>query len=204
MGTLLLVRHGESEWNLAGRVQGQSPAAGGLTERGRAQAARTAARLAREHPDAGAVFTSDLPRARETAEIIAGTLGLPLAEDPLLREQYLGELEGRAFDEPEDGGTVRDLIERLWRRPDERPPGGESITGLYLRVHGVLADYVVRRPGKLILIAHGGPVRVATTAADPLCGEPVPRSEVGNASITQVAPERLIVLRDTLCPAAKG
>ncbi|AIJ22146.1 conserved protein, phosphoglycerate mutase family protein [Amycolatopsis methanolica 239] len=69
-----LVRHGQSAWNVAGRVQGQSPRAGSLTAAGRAQAAALDV--------AGTVLvSSDLPRARETAEIIAARLGLPVLVD---------------------------------------------------------------------------------------------------------------------------
>jgi probable phosphoglycerate mutase len=185
MTVLHLVRHGESEWNLAGRVQGQSPAAGPLTARGREQAARTASLLAERHPAAGAIFSSDLPRARETAEVIAGVLGMPVHIDPRLREQNLGCLQGRRLADPEGGGTVQDVIDRLWLEPWRRPEGGESITDLYERVHTALTRYAGEHAGReVILVAHGGPVRVATTAADPRLREPVPRVAVGNATVT--------------------
>jgi probable phosphoglycerate mutase len=185
MAVLHLVRHGESEWNLAGRPQGQSPEAGALTARGREQAARTAGLLAGRHPRADAIFSSDLPRARETADVIAGVLGLPVQEDPWLREQNLGCLEGRRLADPLDGRTVEEVIDRLWNEPWRRPEGGESITDLYERVHTALTRYAGEHAGReLILVAHGGPVRVATTAADPRLREPVPRVAVGNATVT--------------------
>lgn len=184
MAVLHLVRHGESEWNLAGRVQGQSPEAGALTPRGLDQAARTASLLAERHPHAAAIFSSDLPRARQTADVIAGVLGLPVHEDPQLREQNLGALEGRRFADPLDGGTVQDVIDQLWREPWQRPAGGESITGMYERVHMALTRYGEHCGRELILVAHGGPVRVAVTTADPRLREPVPRVAVGNATVT--------------------
>ncbi|GAB2966552.1 histidine phosphatase family protein [Amycolatopsis acidiphila] len=185
MAVLHLVRHGESEWNLAGRVQGQSPEAGALTARGLDQAARTAALLAERHPDAAAIFSSDLPRARQTADVIAGVLGLPVHTDPRLREQDLGSLEGLRFADPLDGGIVQDAIDRLWREPWRRPGGGESITDLYERIHATLDRYAGEHEGReLVLVTHGGPVRVATTTADPRLREPVPRVEVGNATVT--------------------
>jgi 2,3-bisphosphoglycerate-dependent phosphoglycerate mutase len=189
MSILHLVRHGESEWNLARRVQGQSIAAGSLTALGHEQAARTAALLAEEHPDADAIFTSDLSRARETAGIIAEVLGLPVRADAELREQNLGYLEGKRFADPLDGATVQDVIDGLWRHPGRRPSGGESITDLYLRIHAALDRYAAEYPGReLILVAHGGPVRVARTTADPRRGEPVPRTAVGNATVTTLRP----------------
>lgn len=176
---LRLVRHGESEWNLAGRVQGQCPEAGPLTARGREQAARTAELLAGCGADA--IISSDLSRARETADIIAATLGLEVLIDPELREQNLGFLEGRAFADPLGNGTVQDVIDGLWWEPRRHPEGGESILDLYQRIHAALARYEGR---DLVLVAHGGPVRVATTTADPRTGESVPRVPVGNATVT--------------------
>jgi probable phosphoglycerate mutase len=188
MAVLHLVRHGESEWNLAGRVQGQSPQAGALTARGLEQAARTAGLLAQRHPGATAIFSSDLPRARQTADVLAEVLDLPVREDPRLREQDLGALEGLRFADPLEDGTVQDVIDRLWCEPWRRPGGGESITDLYERVHTTLDWYASEYAGReLILVAHGGPVRVATTTADPRRREPVPRVEVGNATVTTLA-----------------
>lgn len=185
MAVLHLVRHGESEWNLAGRVQGQSPEAGGLTARGLDQAARTAGVLAGRHPGATAIFSSDLLRARQTADVLAEVLDLPVREDFRLREQNLGALEGARFLDPLGGGSVQDTIDRLWREPWRRPEGGESITDLFGRVRSTL-DWYAREyeEEELILVAHGGPVRVATTSADPRLREPVPRVEVGNATVT--------------------
>jgi probable phosphoglycerate mutase len=184
---LHLVRHGESVWNLAGRVQGQSRQAGSLTADGRVQAERTARLLAERHPRAEAILSSDLSRARDTAEMIASVLGLPVEEDTELREQRLGVLEGRRFAESLDSGTVQDVIDGMWRHPDRRPAGGESITDLYVRVHGALARYAVQHPGReLILVTHGGPVRVATTSSDPRRGAAVPRRPVANAAIVTV------------------
>ncbi|NKQ53592.1 histidine phosphatase family protein [Amycolatopsis sp. K13G38] len=176
---LHLVRHGESEWNVAGRVQGQSARAGSLTATGRAQAARAAALLTGTR--ATAIVTSDLRRARDTAVLLAETLGLPVHEDPSLREQNLGELEGLKFTQ----GTVQGTIDGLWRHPARRPAGGESVLEMYERIHGTLARYAGR---DLILVTHGGPVRVATTTADPRRGEAVPRVAVGNAAVTSLQP----------------
>jgi probable phosphoglycerate mutase len=181
---LHLVRHGQSVWNLAGRVQGQSRQAGSLTAAGRVQAERTARLLAERHPRAEAIMTSDLSRARDTAAIIAGVLGLPVDQDAELREQRLGHLEGRRFAEYLDSGTVQHVIDGMWRHPDRRPPGGESVTDVYLRVHGALARYAARYPGReLILVTHGGPVRVATAPSDPRLGAAVSQRPVANAAI---------------------
>ena len=111
-------------------------------------------------------------------------LGLPIDEDAELREQWLGDLEARRFAEAHGGGTVQDVVDGMWQHPDRRPPGGESVTDVYLRVHGALARYAARHPGReLILVTHGGPVRVATAPSDPRLGAAVSQRPVANAAI---------------------
>jgi probable phosphoglycerate mutase len=183
---LWLVRHGQSTWNVAGRIQGQSPRAGSLTPTGRDQAELAARQLAGLAPAAEAIVASDLARTAETAAIIAGCLGLPLEFDPGLREQDLGVLEGTGSVEADGpmGGTA-DVIGQFWDEPGRRPPGGESVAELYHRVQGTLHRLAAARPGAgLIVVTHGGPVRVATAASLPPPGSPLPRATVGNASIT--------------------
>ena len=90
--TLLVVRHGQSEWNALGLMQGQT-ADIPLTDLGHAQAAAGAAELAALGP--GALISSDLLRARQTAEHCARATGLPITVTPALREQGYGVLEGR-------------------------------------------------------------------------------------------------------------
>ena len=184
--SLWLVRHGQSAWNVAGRIQGQSSRAGSLTAAGRDQAELAARQLARLAPGARAVVASDLARTAETAAIIAGRLGLPLEFDPRLREQDLGRLEGTrsvAGDGP--WGRPGDVIDQFWDDPYRRPPGGETVAELYRRVHGALRGLAGARPGTdLIVVTHGGPVRVATAGRLPPPGLPLPRAAVGNASIS--------------------
>jgi probable phosphoglycerate mutase len=187
-GTLWLVRHGESGWNVARRIQGQSPAAPGLTATGRSQAAEAARELARRAPRADLIVASDLARAAETAEIIAARLGLPVEFDPGLREQSLGALEGRqAF--VAAGADGDDLLNAFWEGPFRTPPGGESVAGMYDRVHRALNRITAAHPGAdLIVVTHGGPVRVAAAAHRPEPGQAFPRTDVGNASITPYRP----------------
>ncbi|HWG11966.1 MAG TPA: histidine phosphatase family protein [Streptosporangiaceae bacterium] len=179
---LWLVRHGQSSWNVAGRIQGQSPRAGSLTPTGRDQAELAARQLAGLAPDAELIVASDLARTAETAAIIAGRLGLPLEFDPGLREQDLGTLEGTGS---AGGDGQTDVIDQFWDEPYRRPPGGESVAELYGRVQGTLLRLAAARPGaELIVVTHGGPVRVATASSLPPPGSPLPRAMVGNASIT--------------------
>ncbi len=189
MTQILLVRHGQSTWNAEGRCQGQSASAGGLSELGRAQALAAAEELAKNLaterlPVADAVLASDLLRARQTGEIIAGVLDLPVRLDSGLREQSVGELEGRLYAEQFGDGTVQQAIDGLWRDPFRRPLGGESIADMYGRVRTTLTRLATANPGRILVVAtHGGVVRTAL-AAEPQPGTPIPNTTVDNASIT--------------------
>jgi broad specificity phosphatase PhoE len=90
MTRLLLVRHGETDWNTTGRFQGQADPP--LNANGRAQAASLAAQLAQTR--IGAIYSSDLQRARDTAEIVARKLGMTVRVDRRLREINQGEWDG--------------------------------------------------------------------------------------------------------------
>ena len=168
---LFLVRHGESEWNLAGRVQGQAVEAGGLTQFGRTQAERAASSLA--GCGALSVVSSDLTRARETAEIIAGRLRLSVSFDAELREQDFGVYQGK---------TVADgsWFDQLWVDPFRRPVGGETVAELYARVHRALRRYA---ESPAIIVAHGGVVRAAMAPQPPAPGRSMDRGAVGNGSV---------------------
>ena len=182
--TLRLVRHGESQWNLAGRVQGQSKLAGTLTAKGRRQAEKAAEQLAGHRRHAEMIVCSNLPRARDTATIIAAILDLPVAEDPDLREMNFGDLEGRRFTDPMGRRTVQDIVENLWLNPRQHRPGGESVADLYARMRRATTRYTGE---ELILVTHGGPVRVATATHDPRNGRPIPRIAVANTAVVTLS-----------------
>jgi 2,3-bisphosphoglycerate-dependent phosphoglycerate mutase len=178
---LRLVRHGESTWNRARRVQGQSPEAGPLTPLGRAQVRTTTEVLAETARGPVLVVSSDLGRARESALIIAAGLGLPMRCDPGLRERGFGDLEGRCLDEVLGGGTVEDAVGRLWTGPRRRARGGESILELHRRVRSTLARLAAEWPGaELVVVTHGGAIRAAAAER---AGE-VRHDAVANASVT--------------------
>ena len=178
---ILLARHGETDDNVPPqRVQGSidSP----LNDRGRAQA-RALADAARQRGIA-AIYTSHLVRARETAAIVAGQLGLEVVADERLAESNRGEWEGRLFEE-----ITRADPERwaAWRRAggDFRFPGGESLTEHAERVAAALAD-VRRGPLPALCICHGGTIRCAFALANPRGLDSFHELDVPNAELLEL------------------
>jgi broad specificity phosphatase PhoE len=160
---LFLARHGQTDDNVEPiRVQGFTDTP--LNDTGRRQAAELAERVA--PMGFVSMWSSDLERARETAEIVGDRIGLSVRLDPRLREANRGEWEGRRFIDIE-----REEPERYaaWRgAPAEfRFPGGESLRDQLDRVVATLSD--VRRSGELpaLVVCHGGSIRVALCARDP-------------------------------------
>jgi len=183
-GRLFIVRHGESGWNRMDLVQGQSPAAAGLTGRGREHAAAAASRLAGS--GATVILTSDLRRARETALPIAAALGVPTRLEPRLRERNLGTAEGRPAADvtPAETGFAGERV----TDPDARPADGESIRELYARVTGLLGELAASDTGgRIVLVTHGGPVRVARAYLAGLDAAEMPWPPVLNGSVLEVA-----------------
>ena len=181
---LVLIRHGVTAWNRARRFQGQIDVP--LDAVGQSQAARTGRRLA-DWP-LGAVYTSDLVRARQTAEPIAARRGLATRVDARLRERHYGSFEGRTHDELE-----RDEADawRRWRARDPDfalPGGGESLRALHARVASVLRELASRHPGQTVVaVTHGGVLDIAYRLATGLPLE-APRShDLLNASLNRVA-----------------
>ena len=140
MTTLLLVRHGETDWNAERRWQGHADVP--LNERGREQARALAERLAGESIDA--IYSSDLSRARDTADIVGARLDVPVAVDPDLREIDVGAVEGLTAEESEafDG----------WQ--------GEPHEAHSQRVLAAINRIAARHPAERILVVtHGGSMR---------------------------------------------
>ena len=95
MTEIIIIRHGETEWNQTGRFQGHSDVP--LSETGRAQAEALGRNLALDHVDV--IYASDLTRALETAAPLAARFGLTVTPDPLLRELNFGAWEGQSFND---------------------------------------------------------------------------------------------------------
>jgi broad specificity phosphatase PhoE len=156
--TLLLVRHGETEWNRTGRWQGHSDTP--LNERGREQARD----LARQLDGVNALYSSDLARARQTAEIVAAALDVDVRLDRRLRERRFGAWEGLTAVEIE-----RDFAEahRRWEAGEGfGADDAEPFDAFAARVTSFLDDVLRRHPGETVLvIGHGGSIRVIHAAA---------------------------------------
>ena len=189
-----LVRHGESTWNTAGLCQGHNDEAE-LTERGLRQAAEGAAQFG--YRPVRAIYASDLRRAQQTAAAFSVVLGLPVHTDPRLRERCLGVLEGTAHEtiSPADLGHGDG---RLFD-PDARPASGESVRELYARVATFCDDLttgtvsgrntlpgLTEREGDVLVIAHGGSVRVLEAYAHGISVDQMTWRTVGNATIVRI------------------
>ena len=189
--TILLVRHGETDWNAEGRIQGQTNSP--LNERGREQARALADQLAGEQ--IAAVYASDLDRARETAEILAARLDLPVVVDPALRERNFGSWEGRTVAELEEqwpGAWAR------WRDGNEAEGDVEDHVALAERIRGAVSRLGATHPGeRILLVGHGGAIRVLLMDAE---GLPYPDARrefrrIANCDMSRIAVENGTIRR---------
>ena len=148
---LCLVRHGQTDWNLEGRYQGQSDVP--LNDNGRAQARSLIEKL--KGKNFSAIYTSDLAHARETAEPISKALDIPLRIEPRLREINQGEWEGQLVDD------LKARYSELWAQravdpANVRPPGGETVGEVAERVYAAIDDIARQFPtGNVLVISHG-------------------------------------------------
>ena len=147
MARILLVRHGQSEWNADGRWQGQADPP--LSELGAEQAVAAARALGM----VDAIYASDLVRAHHTAELVAGQLGADVAVEPRLRERSAGEWEGRTRAEIDEGWPG-------YLETGRRPAGYEPDDSVLERVLAALAAIAAMHDGDVLVITHGGVVRV--------------------------------------------
>ena len=187
---LVMLRHGQTEFNAGSRMQGQMDT--DLTDLGRAQALAAAEVLAKRQPLL--IVSSDLRRAYDTAETLAQCCSLPVRVDPRLRETHLGDWQGLTHHQVDAGSPGA----RLAWRDDARwaPHGGESRVDVADRSTPLVAELVAgerlwgaddaERP--VVLVAHGGLIAALTAA---LLGLPVDNWPVlggmGNASWVQLS-----------------
>ncbi len=155
--TLYLVRHGETKWNVEGRVQGHQHAP--FSDRGWDQTRRIAHRLANTKFEA--VYSSDLQRAYEAAELVAASHQLQAKKFAALRERSFGVLEGKTLDEAaktQGSWLIGWQADRLLKSP----PDGESQPEMCERVMEALRKIIIAHPGKSVaVVTHGGPIKSA-------------------------------------------
>jgi broad specificity phosphatase PhoE len=191
---LLLARHAESAWNAERRFQGRTDV--GLSDMGREQAAALARALAGGR--VGAIYSSPLVRARETAEIVARERGLTVTLVDELRELSLGAWEGRTVDDVL--ATEADAY-RLWReRPyDCPPPDGEHIEDVARRVLPVMELIVSSHADgqEALVVSHGGVISIFLCHLLGLSPNALWQLAIGNASLSVVDPPRVLTLHDT-------
>ncbi len=198
---LVLLRHGESEGNRDRRFGGHGPAR--LTERGQRQADAAARAIWSTWPP-GVIYSSDLPRALETAAPLATLSGLTLHSSPALRERSVGELTGRSFEEVQ--AERPEVWEALLKRdPDWCPPGGESHRMCTERIERFLSELFVHQPtGRVVLVSHGVAIDLMLRYFLGVSASSLERFlfHVDNASISRVVRHpgglhRIVVINDT-------
>jgi len=175
---LVVVRHGETEWNLASRIQGHTDSP--LSPAGQAQAAAIAQRLAGERFDR--LVSSDLGRAWRTAQAIAARTGNAVVADARLRERNYGVAEGLTYGEvgvhyPEVFSRVRDTD------PDYVVPGGESRRQLFHRVRDAF-EALAREAddARIAVVCHGGVLAALYRHVNAIPVEAVHAIPIPNAS----------------------
>jgi broad specificity phosphatase PhoE len=154
MTNLVLIRHGETEWNVTGRYQGQANPP--LNENGRNQAHKLADKLAAIGLDL--LISSPLQRAAQTATIIASQIGVPCVFDDRLVEIHQGDWQTRLRSEIES--LYPDLFHRWMTTPWEvTPPGGENLEQVQVRVTASVEDILCQYPQQIVgIVTHRVPI----------------------------------------------
>ena len=158
MTELWLVRHGQTDWNVSGRFQGQTDIPLNLT--GLAQARALASLLAAQSNGQrnlvfSAIYSSDLSRAYQTAQFLAEALGLPVQKHPGLREVGLGEWEGQTRDFVH-ARYPEVVLARKTHVLDVPPPGGETNRQAARRAAAVADEIAQAYPaGRVVVVSHG-------------------------------------------------
>ena len=176
---LCLIRHGETDWNAQLRIQGSRDMP--LNDNGLVQAEALGRALSGQHFDA--VFSSDLQRARQTAQPLVAARSLPLQLDSRLRERNFGCCEGMTIDEIE-AQSPQLAAALAARNPDFAPPEGESLQQFSGRVEACIAALAQRCAGQCIaVVAHGGVLEMVYRRVNGIALQPPRNFPLPNASI---------------------
>ena len=188
VSTFYLIRHGEAEINVRPDLWEMTDCR--LTERGRAQVESLAQRL-RSAP-CGVIYASTMRRARQTADILASVLHVPLIGAPWLREMNWGDLDHASL--AEIRSTAPGLIDAGKHSWDQAFPHGESVRGFYDRVATGIALLLKdpSLPAHVALVGHGGSIEVALTCLLELPSLATDRFVIDNASLSVVIQRRIV------------
>jgi probable phosphoglycerate mutase len=186
--TLLLIRHGETNWNVEKRWQGQANIP--LNEQGKKQAKLTAHKLLDEHPDLAGIYSSDLSRALDTALESAKLFKLPVSTSPALREFKAGAGEGLLHQEVLDRFGGWDVLMQKYPNKRERwkhsqVPGQETTYEISERLKAALYEIAIKHPDqKVAIFTHGGCIKALIADLEDL--ENIDHVPTPNCSIYQI------------------
>ena len=202
-GTLVLVRHGQSEWNLKNLFTGWRDV--DLTEQGHAEAKAAGDKLKGRGLVFDIAFTSVLQRAQKTCQHILDAVGQPdlrTVKDMALNERDYGDLSGLNKDDAR-AKWGEDQV-HIWRRSyDIEPPGGESLKDTGARVWPYYIHIIqphVLRGGTVLVAAHGNSLRALIMALDGLSGEEIVKLELGTGVpiVYRLNPDSTVASKDVL------
>ncbi|MDE2127382.1 MAG: histidine phosphatase family protein [Armatimonadetes bacterium] len=196
---VLIVRHGETAWNLEGRIQGQTDVC--LSPAGVVQAGLLADRIARDFAPVSAIYSSDLRRASQTAAAISLRCGAGVVTDPRLREYALGRWEGLTANDIAANGEA-ELYRSFRADPAHvRPPGSEEVLAAHHRMAAAWDAIAEPPPGAVsVVVGHGGSLALLLSRLLGADIESAFHLELSNASLsvvrwnTEPAPRRLRVV----------
>lgn len=186
MTIFYVVRHGETEWNKAGRIQGQQNSP--LNQEGITQAQAAARALRRlPEPSLTRLVTSDLGRTLQTAAPIAHALALETLQDSRLRERGFGVFEG--LERAQMQAQYPEEFDRWQSRdPHYRVPGGESLEDMRVRLSASFHEMARRWPREnVVVVTHGGVLDVLYRIANGITSEAPRDWTLANASLNVIA-----------------
>jgi 2,3-bisphosphoglycerate-dependent phosphoglycerate mutase len=202
---LVLVRHGQSEWNLKNLFTGWKDP--GLTEKGVEEARAAGRRLKAKGLGFDRAFTSELLRAEDTMKLILSELGapgVPTVRSVALNERDYGELSGLNKDDAREKWGEKQV--HLWRRSyDVQPPGGESLRDTVARVLPYYIQTIlpaVLRGERVIVSAHGNSLRALAMVLEGLTPETIPLLELatGLPRVYRLKPDSTVETKEVLHP----
>ncbi|MFV0466184.1 MAG: histidine phosphatase family protein [Lachnospiraceae bacterium] len=180
---LLLVRHGETDWNKMGKIQGSTDT--DLNQAGRMQSKELGIRLNGDEFSIRKVFTSPQKRAAQTAEIIAEIIGKDCEIVPGLEELNLGVFEGLNWDEVKQQHPVSYSLFKQDRR-HAKIPQGESYQLMLDRVIPALKYIIEQDQDESLIVTHSAVIRAILTYIADIAFEEMMQFQVGNTSVTEV------------------